>query len=116
MSNHYIQSVSGGTGVFASVSPSYSSHCPDDTKPQDGFVRNNNGSFEYYNANNNFWKPMHGDNLYISLDPDIVAITEWAKEKMAEEARIKELAEKYPALKKAKENYDVVKALVENDT
>jgi hypothetical protein len=115
MSNNYIQNVSGGTGVYASVSPGYSSYHPDNTKPQDGFVRNSNGKFEYYNATNNFWMPMDGDNLYISIDPDIIGVMEWAKEKMAEEVRIKELAGKYPALKKAKENYDMVKALVEND-
>ena len=35
---------------------------------------------------------------------------------MAEEEKINKLIAKYPALKTAKENYDLIKALVENET
>jgi hypothetical protein len=34
---------------------------------------------------------------------------------MAEEQKLKELCEKYPGLKQAKEKYEIIKALVEND-
>ena len=43
------------------------------------------------------------------------AIIAWAKKKMEDERRITELADKYPALKDAKEKYDIIYGLVTSD-
>lgn len=47
-------------------------------------------------------------------DFDLKSVVEWAKQKMEQELQEQELAEKYPAFKTAKKNYELVKAMVEN--
>jgi hypothetical protein len=115
MSNSHIQEITSSYGITCSTSNSATVHHPDNTKPNDGVLRTNCGSTEYYNANVHQWMPLHGQTTYIGISSDIHAMLDWAKDKMAEDFRINELAQKYPALKKAKENFDVVKALVENE-
>jgi hypothetical protein len=39
---------------------------------------------------------------------------EWAKQKMEQELREQQLAEQFPAFARAKENYDMIRMLVEN--
>lgn len=51
----------------------------------------------------------------LSSDGQISDIINWAKKKMAEEENINKLIEKYPSLKAAKEQFDVVLKLVDND-
>ena len=48
-------------------------------------------------------------------DIDLETVVEWAKQKMEKELREQALAEQFPAFAKAKENYETVKALVENE-
>jgi hypothetical protein len=40
-------------------------------------------------------------------------ILDWASDKMNEEEELKELCEQYPALKKAKEQFETIKRLVQ---
>jgi hypothetical protein len=42
-------------------------------------------------------------------------ILEWAGKKMDQEAKLDEMCEKFPALKKAREQFETMKRLVEND-
>ena len=56
-----------------------------------------------------------GSSLTLSLSPRVESVIIWAEQKMEEEQRERELCRKYPALQQAKENYDLIKTMVEND-
>jgi hypothetical protein len=47
-----------------------------------------------------------GDDIHLALSNDAIAVIDWAKNKMAEEAEIKQLAESRPALKTALDNVE----------
>lgn len=47
-----------------------------------------------------------GDDIHLALSNDAIAVIDWAKNKMAEEAEIKQLAESRPALKAALDNVE----------
>ena len=49
------------------------------------------------------YREEHGDNVSISLSPEAEIILEWAAKKMANEERIRELAETNPAVADAVE-------------
>lgn len=53
-----------------------------------------------------------GGPCQISLSGETEMIIEWAREKMLEEKRIDELCEKYPGLRKARDNYELFKKIV----
>ena len=48
-------------------------------------------------------------------DIELKTVVEWAKQKMEQELREQEMAEKFPAFAKAKENYEMIRRLVENE-
>jgi hypothetical protein len=50
----------------------------------------------------------------LELSSEHAFIMEWAREKMLEEEQVLELCNKFPALKKAKDNFDMLKALAIN--
>lgn len=50
----------------------------------------------------------------ISLDPTLLSVVGWAQVKMHEEQQLAEKMKKFPALAKAHENYEIIKALVDN--
>lgn len=50
----------------------------------------------------------------ISLDPTLLRVVGWAQVKMHEEQQLAEKMKKFPALAKAHENYEIIKALVDN--
>lgn len=81
----------------------------------DGCIRLNNGSLEYYNAATGLWNNLPGSNIRISFSPHIQNVLDWAEQKMYEEQNLKRLTEKYPALKQAKDNYELIKVLVSNE-
>lgn len=90
----------------------------DMTRPSAGMIRFNNG-FEVYDGSN--WIRMDGAYPTVELDLSAQAAIRWANEKMAEEKRIKELAETNPALKdavealqRAQDQVKIVAALVDN--
>lgn len=61
------------------------------------------------------WTLLGETVIQIDTDFDLDATIEWVRKKKEEEERIEKLCEKFPSLAKAKENYDIIKALVEND-
>lgn len=115
MSNKFIETVNS-YDLQISVSSYTPQYGPDDKNLHDGSVRTCRGGLEYYNAGSNCWFPMPGANVNINLGPRVEMVLEWAYKKMAEEDQIESLIKKYPALKIAKENYEIVKALVQNET
>lgn len=87
----------------------------DNSKLMDGVIRTNEGGLEYYNANENAWFPFPGSEINLEISTYYQDVLNWAMDKMFKEKQELELMEKYPALKTAKQNYETVKALVENE-
>lgn len=87
-----------------------------------GQVRYNGSSqnFEVYDGSS--WLMMANSYPTVELAPEVQSVLNWARMKMAEEARIRELASKYPtvadaleAVKQAEEQVRVVAALVDTE-
>jgi len=85
-----------------------------------GQVRYNGSSqnMEVYDGNN--WITIPSSYPTVELTGEVQSALQWAREKIAEEARIKELAAKHPtvadaleAVKKAEEQVRIVAALVD---
>lgn len=116
MPNKFIETITSVDSNLFITSNQYTPlYCPDDNNLNDGSVRTCNGGFEYYNANSSCWFPLSGANVNIELGPHVETVMRWAFKKMAEEEKLSELAKKYPALKQAKDNYEIVKALVQHE-
>lgn len=64
--------------------------------PSAGMVRYNGNNLEVYDGNS--WLTMSSSIPQVELDSNTQAVLAWAREKMAEEARIKELAAKHPTV------------------
>lgn len=90
-------------------------YSPDNTRPMDGVLRTCNGGLEYYDAHVGDWLPLPGCKVELELGHHTAEVVKWAQQKMLEEDKLDELAEKYPALKKAKENYDIIRRIVQNE-
>ena len=54
------------------------------------------------------WVPFIHETTTISLNYETESLLEWAREKRDEEQKLSKMMEQYPALKKAKENFDVM--------
>lgn len=68
---------------------------------------------EVYDGNT--WIELNTSHASVGLTPDAENAIDWARKKMDEERRIDELCEKFPGLKKAKDNYEVVLNLVKDE-
>jgi hypothetical protein len=86
----------------------------DDAKPMDGVIRTNRGNLEYYNSDTG-WCLLSAQQLKIEIAPHYQMLLDWAMNKMLKEKKEEILTKKYPAFKTAKENYETVKAIVENE-
>ena len=97
--------------VYSTGSSSPCSIVLDDMRAIEGDVRFNNGYFEVYASG--MWQMISDGTTDVRLHYEDKEAIEWAKKKMQEEEKEKELLNKYPSLKIAKEKYDTIKALVE---
>ena len=77
----------------------------------EGEVRVVNGQLQVYNGS--MFETIH-TTAWID-DIELKTVVEWAKQKMEQELREQEMAEKFPAFAKAKENYDMIRMLVQNE-
>jgi hypothetical protein len=60
---------------------------------------------------NNFgneWRPIHNNHQEINLNPEVIVVIEWAKKKMEDEKKLKELCDKHPGLKDAKDAFEIM--------
>lgn len=87
-----------------------------------GQVRYNGASQNLEVFDGNTWIMMSGSYPTVELAPHVQAVVNWAQIKMAEEAKIQELAAKHPtvadaleAVKKAKEQLTIVTRLVDQE-
>jgi len=101
---------------------SYNTPYIDMSRPSAGMVRWNNNQFEVYDGGSS-WMPIGGNGqAMISLRHNVDTAIMWVEQKMREEARFKELAERHSAvadaidhLKEAEARLRVVTALVEEE-
>ena len=111
-------------GPYLSVDSSgqsYNTPYIDMTRPSAGMVRYNNNQFEVYDGTT--WHIIGGNGqAMVSMTGNAVTAIMWAEKKMHEELRLKELAEKHPALadavahlQQAEDRLQVVTALLEEE-
>jgi len=112
-----IRNITPGYGIHISGN-SYSTPYIDPNRPSAGMVRYLNNNLEIYDGSN--WMIMQSSYPQVELTGEVQHILNWAREKMAEEARIAELAAKHPTVadaletvKKAEEQVRIVAALVD---
>lgn len=77
----------------------------------EGEVRAINGQLQVYNGS--VWQTITATTLM--NDAGLEELVEWARKKMTQELEDQQLAEQFPAFAKAKENYDMIRRLVENE-
>ena len=78
-----------------------------------GMVRYNGNTqnFEVYDGSS--WMAMYSVAATVTLDYDVQTILNWAKQKMQEDLRLKELAEKHPGIADLQQKLEVMVALVQ---
>jgi spore coat protein U-like protein len=101
-----VQNSSIGAGVY--VTPSNNL-----TIPSAGDIRFNSNTvgskFEVYTGVQ--WMPL-GENVYtLDLSPDVQQVINWARKKMAEEAKLEKMMSQHPGLQKAWEQLEIMKRL-----
>lgn len=112
----FIENITTSANCLSATTDSYTPHYhAENFKPLDGFVRTNRGQLEYYDSNQDVWYPLPGSSVKIEMHSIHQTVLDWAMEKMFKEQEELKLAEKYPAFKAAKQNYEIVKAMVENE-
>lgn len=112
-----IRNLTAGYGIHV-TNNGYSTPYIDPNRPSAGMVRYLNNNLEIYDGSS--WMIMQSSYPQIELTGEVQHILSWAREKMAEEARVKELAAKHPtvadaleAVKQAEEQVRIVAALVD---
>lgn len=112
-----IRNITAGYGIHV-TSNSFGTPYIDSTRPSAGMVRYMSNNLEVYDGNS--WIVMQSSYPQVELSSDVQTVVNWAKMKMAEEARIQALAARHPtvadaleAVKQAEEKVRVVAALVD---
>lgn len=113
-----IRGITAGPGIYI-ANGSFSTPYVDMNRPSAGIVRYNGTNLEVYDGSG--WLTMTSSYPQVELESSTQSVLNWARTKMAEEARIQELAAKHPtvadaleAVKRAEEQVKVVAALVDN--
>lgn len=83
---------------------------------QSGQVRWNGSikQFEVCDNNSGSWYKIN-NTIELTNNTDITTVLDWAKKKMQEEEKLDKLMSQYPSLKSAKEQFDIVHKLVQQD-
>jgi len=74
-----------------------------------------NKCFEVCDNQNGMWYRIN-NTVELRNDPQLAEILDWAKKKMEYDRKIEKLADKYPAVKDAKEKLDILVKLVQDET
>ena len=61
------------------------------------------------------WKTLDTNYASVGLTPEAESLLDWAKKKQAEEQSMAEMMERYPALKKARDNYELIWNIVKDE-
>lgn len=79
--------------------------------PHTGAVQWNGNIKKFQVSSGSSWYDID-NNITFQVDGRLSEIIKWAEDKIREEARIAQLVDKYPALKDAKEKYEIIYNLV----
>jgi len=90
-----IRNITAGPGIQISGN-SFSTPYIDPNRPSAGMVRYLNNNIEIYDGST--WMIMQSSYPQVELTGEVQSILAWAREKMAEEVQIKELAAKHPTV------------------
>lgn len=104
-SGRYI-TVSGGSGSGPYISPGAVGA---------GMIRWNANMNQIEVNDGNSWLPVNMEYSTIEMTPEAESLLDWARQKRAEEAKLQAMIEKYPALKKAKDSYDLIWNLIKDE-
>ena len=104
-----ISSIYGGALVTVQESLNYHSSIPVPSNAVPGTVWYDGQRMKVYTGT--AWETV-GSHVQLNGSPELQRTVDWARNKMAEEARDAELQEKFPALKQAKNNYDIIRKMV----
>lgn len=63
----------------------------------------------------NSWQTLSNSYATIELNAEAESLLDWARQKRNEELQLKAMLEKYPALQKAKDNFDLLLNIVKDD-
>lgn len=80
-----------------------------------GMVRYNPNIDQLEVNDGNAWISYNGSYATIELTPEMESLLDWAREKREEERKLEAMMEQYPALRKAKENFDILLNLTKDD-
>jgi hypothetical protein len=85
------------------------------TAPLTGMVRWNpgRGCMEVYDGTT--WH-AYTQNLTVDLSPDVESMVRWVQKKQAEEAELDKLCQKHPGLQTAREQFELMRALVQKES
>jgi hypothetical protein len=106
-----IQGISAGYGIHINNGYSGSPYV-DQYKYDAGRLRMINNTMEVYNGSS--WVAITNGITNVELSGDVVEVVTWAKKKMAEEAKFKALAEKYPEIGDLHGKLEMMIALVKD--
>ena len=104
-SSRYI-TVTGGSNSGPYISPGSSGA---------GMVRWNSNMNQLEVNDGNTWLTLSINNVSVDMTPEAERLLDWAREKRDEEAKLNAMMEQYPALRKAKENFDLMLNIVKDD-
>jgi endoglucanase Acf2 len=109
-----IKGLTGSGSVVVSsgnASVPYVSQNP--SNPMQGMVRINGTDMQVFDSSS--WINISSSYASVELTPEVESLLSWARQKQAEERKLKEMLDKVPALKKAQENLDLIWNLVKDE-
>ena len=87
---------------------------PNTTNPMTGMIRVWASDTQVFDGTN--WLNMNSSYATVSLDLESRELLVWVRRKMLEEQDLQSLMEKHPGLKDAKDRYEVMLALVQENS
>jgi hypothetical protein len=109
-----IKGIMGGKSVVVSsgnTSVPYVGQNP--SNPMQGMVRVNGSDMQVFDGGG--WINVGSSYATVELTPEVESLLDWARQKKAEDAKLREMLDKVPALKKAQENLDLIWNLVKDE-
>lgn len=81
--------------------------------PMQGMLRINGTDMQVFDGSS--WTNLATSYATVGLNDEVESLIQWARQKKADEAKMKDMLDKYPALKKAQDNLDLIWNLVKDE-
>lgn len=109
-----IKGLIGSGSVVVSSGNTYVPYVPiNPNNPMQGMIRINGSDMQVFDGSN--WIVMNISYASVELTGETELLLNWARRKRDDEEKLQEMMDKYPALKKAKDNFDILLNLVKDD-